>query len=73
MFQALGQYRKPNPKSDDSGSGNIILYIGLGMVAIGFKTLDLKLIGPSLVGSGPGVLCSPEDSLLYPAFLLQGV
>ena len=47
-----------------SGSANVILYVGLGMIAIGlvitfvglgdkgFKTLELKLIGPSLVGCG---------------------
>ena len=55
---------KPKPHPDEGGSANIILYIGLGMVAIGlvitfvglgdkgFKTLELKLIGPSLVGCG---------------------
>lgn len=47
-----------------SGSANIILYVGLGMISIGlvitfvglgdkgFRTLELKLIGPSLVGCG---------------------
>ncbi|XP_059093059.1 uncharacterized protein LOC131888256 isoform X2 [Tigriopus californicus] len=47
-----------------SSSANVILYVGLGMLAIGlvitfvglgdkgFKTLELKLIGPSLVGCG---------------------
>ena len=47
-----------------SGSANVILYVGLGMICIGlvitfvglgdkgFKTLELKLIGPSLVGCG---------------------
>ena len=47
-----------------SGSANIILYVGLGMICIGlvitfvglgdkgFRTLELKLIGPSLVGCG---------------------
>lgn len=50
--------------SDEEGSGNVILYVGLGMVAVGlvitfvglgdkgFKTLELKLIGPILVGGG---------------------
>ena len=49
---------------DVSGSANVILYVGLCMVGIGlvitfvglgdngFKTTDLKLIGPSLVGCG---------------------
>ena len=47
-----------------SGSANVVLYVGLGMICIGlvitfvglgdkgFKTLELKLIGPSLVGCG---------------------
>merc|ERR1711881_209645 len=47
-----------------SGSANVILYVGLGMICIGlvitfvglgekgFRTLELKLIGPSLVGCG---------------------
>ena len=51
-------------KFDGSGSANVILYVGLGMVCIGlvitfvgigdkgFQTLELKLIGPSLVGCG---------------------
>ena len=42
----------------------MVLYVGLGMISIGlvmtfvglgdkgFRTLELKLIGPSLVGSG---------------------
>ena len=50
--------------SDSGGKGNVILYIGLCMMAVGlvitfvglgdkgFKTLELKLIGPSLVGCG---------------------
>jgi len=49
---------------DNNGSSNIVLYIGLGMVAIGlvitfvglgdkgFQTLELQLVGPSLVGCG---------------------
>lgn len=51
-------------KFDGTGSANVILYVGLGMVCIGlvitfvgigdkgFQTLELKLIGPSLVGCG---------------------
>ena len=47
-----------------SSSANVVLYVGLGMAAIGlvitfvglgdkgFRTLELKLIGPSLVGCG---------------------
>ena len=47
-----------------SSSANVVLYVGLGMIAIGlvitfvglgdkgFRTLELKLIGPSLVGCG---------------------
>ena len=47
-----------------SGSANVVLYVGLGMISIGlvmtfvglgdkgFRTLELKLIGPSLVGCG---------------------
>lgn len=47
-----------------SSSANVVLYIGLGMVAIGlvitfvglgdkgFRTTELKMIGPSLVGCG---------------------
>jgi hypothetical protein len=62
IFQTGGS--RATVKYDDSGSANVILYIGLGMVAIGlvitfvglgdkgFKTLELKLIGPSLVGCG---------------------
>ena len=46
------------------GSANVVLYVGLGMICIGlvitfvglgdkgFKTLELKLVGPSLVGCG---------------------
>ncbi|KAF0292943.1 hypothetical protein FJT64_009141 [Amphibalanus amphitrite] len=48
----------------NSSSANIVLYVGLGMIAIGliitfvglgergFQTDELKLIGPSLIGSG---------------------
>jgi len=57
---------RPNPAGNYEGGGgaNVILYIGLGMVAMGlvitfvglgdkgFRTLELKLIGPSLVGCG---------------------
>ena len=51
-------------KLEGSSSANVILYVGLGMVCIGliitfvgigdkgFQTLELKLIGPSLVGCG---------------------
>ena len=51
-------------KFEGSSSANVILYVGLGMVCIGliitfvgigdkgFQTLELKLIGPSLVGCG---------------------
>ena len=54
----------PDNSLENIESGNIILYIGLGMVAIGlvttfvglgergFKTIQLKLVGPSLVGCG---------------------
>ncbi|XP_071745342.1 uncharacterized protein [Lepeophtheirus salmonis] len=47
-----------------NNNANVILYVGLGMIAIGliitfvglgekgFQTLELKLIGPSLVGCG---------------------
>jgi len=67
----LSQYYSQLDKSDNedgvyqaSGSANIILYVGLGMICIGlvitfvglgdkgFRTLELKLIGPSLVGCG---------------------
>lgn len=57
-----------DPESDgiyrQSGAANVVLYVGLIMIAIGmvitfvgigdkgFKTLELKLIGPSLIGSG---------------------
>ena len=49
---------------DKSGRSNMILYIGLGMVCVGlvvtfvglgdkgFQTLELQLVGPSLVGCG---------------------
>ncbi|XP_023343934.1 uncharacterized protein LOC111713312 isoform X3 [Eurytemora carolleeae] len=49
---------------EGNSGANVILYIGLGMVAMGlvitfvglgdkgFRTLELKLIGPSLVGCG---------------------
>ena len=53
---------QPQAPSDVSGSANTILYVGLAMVALGllltfvgleeFKTVDLKLVGPSLVGCG---------------------
>ena len=73
--------RPDGEKFEGSGSANVILYVGLGMVSItviirslgiilllqvciglvitfvgigdkGFQTLELKLIGPSLVGCG---------------------
>jgi len=69
--RALTQYYTQLDKGENedgvyqaSGSANIILYVGLGMISIGlvitfvglgdkgFRTLELKLIGPSLVGCG---------------------
>ena len=62
-------HQKKDVDSDSGGNGNVILYLGLGMVAVGlvitfvglgdkgFKTLELKLIGPSLVGCGMFLLC----------------
>ena len=56
--------RNNGDKFEGGGSANVILYVGLGMVCIGlvitfvgigdkgFQTLELKLIGPSLVGCG---------------------
>ena len=74
--------RPDGEKFEGSGSANVILYVGLGMVSVtvsirsfeiiiivlqvciglvitfvgigdkGFQTLELKLIGPSLVGCG---------------------
>lgn len=50
--------------SEKSGRSNLILYIGLGMVCLGlvvtfvglgekgFQTLELQLVGPSLIGCG---------------------
>ena len=63
-FQVHPIHQYKNVDSDSGGKGNVILYIGLGMMAVGlvitfvglgdkgFKTLELKLIGPSLVGCG---------------------
>jgi len=59
-----GLRQNPDGTFEGGGSANVILYVGLGMIAIGlvitfvgvgekgFKTLELKLIGPSLVGCG---------------------
>ena len=64
FFQLHSIHPKRDDDLDDGGSGDMILYIGLGMMAVGlvitfvglgdkgFKTLELKLIGPSLVGCG---------------------
>ena len=64
LVQVRGLNFHPDNSLENIESGNIILYIGLGMVAIGlvttfvglgergFKTLELKLVGPSLVGCG---------------------
>lgn len=50
-----------------SAAANALLYVGLGTVAIGlviafvgtgekgFKTLELRLIGPTLIGSGVSI------------------
>lgn len=57
-----------------SAAANALLYVGLGTVAIGlviafvgtgekgFKTLELRLIGPTLIGSGVGI----QDVKLVP-------
>jgi hypothetical protein len=57
------QYR-PSPDEEDRSSCNLLLYIGLAMASIGlvisfvglgkngFKSIELKLIGPSMVGCG---------------------
>ena len=66
VFTVYFQVNPTNsPKSgalDNRGGSYIILYIGLGMVAVGlvitfvglgdkgFKTLELQLVGPSLIG-----------------------
>ena len=59
---------------EGSGSAAVILYVGLGMVAVGlvitfvgvgdkgFKTVELQLIGPSLVGCG---LCLAMVRILF--------
>merc|ERR1719422_2632386 len=66
----VGYYRKIEQLDNDDGiyrassSANVVLYVGLGMIAIGlvitfvgigdkgFRTLELKLVGPSLVACG---------------------
>lgn len=57
-------HQNPDGSFESGGSANVILYVGLGMISVGlvitfvglgekgFKTLELKLIGPSLVGCG---------------------
>lgn len=57
-------YQNADGTFESGGSANVILYVGLGMISVGlvitfvglgekgFKTLELKLIGPSLVGCG---------------------
>jgi hypothetical protein len=64
IFFLLQLDREGEDTYQASGSANIILYVGLGMICIGlvitfvglgdkgFRTLELKLIGPSLVGCG---------------------
>ena len=59
-----GLHQNPDGSFESGGSANVILYVGLGMISVGlvitfvglgekgFKTLELKLIGPSLVGCG---------------------
>ncbi|CAL4104814.1 unnamed protein product, partial [Meganyctiphanes norvegica] len=54
----------PNGKYRQTGVVNVVLYVGLGLISIGliitfvgmgdrgFKTSELKLIGPSLIGCG---------------------
>ena len=53
----------------DGGVGNVILYCGLGMIAVGlvitvvglgdkgFHTLELKLVGPIIVVCGGVLTC----------------
>ena len=55
---------RPIPGETEENGLNIILYLGLGMLAIGlvitfvgmgekgFRTVELKLVGPVLVGGG---------------------
>ena len=64
MFQDEAARRRGLENYEGNSGANVILYIGLGMVAMGlvitfvglgdkgFRTLELKLIGPSLVGCG---------------------
>ena len=65
LFQVSGGlHQNADGSFEAGGSANVILYVGLGMISVGliitfvglgekgFKTLELKLIGPSLVGCG---------------------
>ena len=64
VFQVYPTKPRKYADIDKNGSSSIVLYIGLGMVAIGlvvtfvglgdkgFQTLELQLVGPSLVGCG---------------------
>lgn len=57
-----------------SAAANALLYVGLGTVAIGlviafvgtgekgFKTLELRLIGPTLIGSG---VSTPSRCMMF--------
>lgn len=69
-LRTTGYYRKIEQLDNDDGvytassSANVVLYVGLGMIAIGlvitfvgigdkgFRTLELKMVGPSLVVFG---------------------
>ena len=65
--QAATLARMSTPRSiEGGGSADVILYVGLAMISLGllitfigigegtkgFKTMEMKLIGPSLVGCG---------------------
>ena len=62
LSQASGL--KQNAEFDASGLATVLLYMGLGMVTVGlvitlvgvgdkgFKTFELKMVGPGLVGCG---------------------
>ena len=65
--QATSLGRMATPRSiEGGGSADVILYVGLAMISLGllitfigigegtkgFKTMEMKLIGPSLVGCG---------------------
>ena len=66
FFQGVDGGFRPNANGEfeAGGNANVILYVGLGMVAVGlvitfvglgdkgFQTLELKLIGPTLTGIG---------------------